>query len=113
MEVRWKPSRMLCLFRHSGRADFTAPARGDATAVSLDKSLRRVGRLVRTRNVLKRSERIEKLVFEDRWQEGQSPFGLPKVRVVKSTIGKKKKKKKEEEGVEEGLETLETPEDEE
>ncbi|MFP6767150.1 MAG: small basic protein [Planctomycetaceae bacterium] len=81
--------------------------------MSLDKSLRRVGRLVRTRNVLKRSERIEKLVFEDRWQEGQSPFGLPKVRVVKSTIGKKKKKKKEEEGVEEGLETLETPEDEE
>jgi|GEM_PF-805446 small basic protein (TIGR04137 family) len=113
MEVRWKPSRILCLFRRSGRADFTAPTRGDATAVSIDKSLRRAGRLLRTRNVLKRTERIEKLEFEDRWQEGQSPFGLPKVRVIKSTIGKKKKKKKEEEeGAEEGLETLETPEEE-
>ena len=65
------------------------------------------------RNVLTRAERIEKLEFEDRWQEGQSPFGLPKVRVIKSTIGRKKKKKKEEEeGAEEGLETLETPEEE-
>ncbi|MBQ11648.1 MAG: small basic protein [Planctomyces sp.] len=81
--------------------------------MSIDKSLRRAGRLLRTRNVLKRTERIEKLEFEDRWQEGQSPFGLPKVRVIKSTIGRKKKKKKEEEeGAEEGLETLETPEEE-
>lgn len=65
--------------------------------MTIDKSLRRTGRLQRTRNVLKRSERIEKLEFEDRWQDGQSPFGLPKVRVIKSVIGRKKKKKKEEE----------------
>ena len=65
--------------------------------MTIDKSLRRKGRLGRTRNVLKRSERIEKLQFEDRWQDGQSPFGLPKVRVIKSVIGRKKKKKKEEE----------------
>ena len=78
------------------RTDSTAPTRGDAT-VTIDKSLRRTGRLQRTRNVLKRSERIEKLEFEDRWQDGQSPFGLPKVRVIKSVIGRKKKKKKEEE----------------
>ena len=78
------------------RIDSTAPTRGDAT-VTIDQSLRRTGRLQRTRNVLKRSERIEKLEFEDRWQDGQSPFGLPKVRVIKSVIGRKKKKKKEEE----------------
>jgi small basic protein (TIGR04137 family) len=77
-------------------SDSNAPTRGDAT-VTIDKSLRRKGHLLRARNVLKRSERIEKLEFEDRWQDGQSPFGLPKVRVVKSSLGRKKKKKKEEE----------------
>lgn len=108
-------SHTLC---RSGRADSTALARGDATTVSIDKSLRRSGRLLRTRNVLKRSERIEKLEFEDRWQEGQSPFGLPKVRVLKNVIGRKKKKKKEEElegeaTTEEGAETLDSTESEE
>ncbi len=65
--------------------------------MTIDKSLRRKGRLVRFRNVLKRAERIEKLQFEEKWKEGQSPLGLPKVRVVKTSVGKKKKKKKEEE----------------
>ncbi len=80
--------------------------------MTIDKSLRRRGHLTRTRNVLKRSERIEKLEFEDRWQDGQSPFGLPKVRVVKSSLGRKKKKKKEEEEelVEEGMEATEDEE---
>jgi small basic protein (TIGR04137 family) len=64
--------------------------------VTIDKSLRRQGRLVRSRNVLKRSERIAQLQFEDRWQEGQSPLGLPKVRVLKAVAKKKKKKAKEE-----------------
>jgi small basic protein (TIGR04137 family) len=65
--------------------------------VTIDKSLRRKDRLVRSRNVLKRGERIEQLKFEDRWQEGQSPFGLPKVLVKKLVLGKKKKKKTKEE----------------
>jgi len=65
--------------------------------VTIDKSLQRRGHLLRARNVLKRSERIETLEFEGRWQDGQSPFGLPKVRVVKSSLGRKKKEKKEEE----------------
>ncbi len=64
--------------------------------MTIDKSLRRQGRLVRSRNVLKRSERIAQLQFEDRWQEGQSPLGLPKVRVLKAVTKKKKKKAKEE-----------------
>ncbi len=65
--------------------------------MTIDKSLRRKGRLVRSRNVLKRGERIDQLKFEDRWQEGQSPFGLPKVLVKKTVLGKKKKKKTKEE----------------
>jgi small basic protein (TIGR04137 family) len=65
--------------------------------VSIDKSLKRGNRLARARNVLKRHERIEKLATEDRWDESKSVLGLPKTKVVKTTIGKKKKKKKTEE----------------
>ena len=68
--------------------------------MSLDKSLQRKGRLVRTRNVLKRGERIEQLKAEERWQDGRSPFGLPKVRVIQTVVGKKKKKKIKEEDAE-------------
>jgi hypothetical protein len=48
--------------------------------------------------VLTRAERIERLKAADRWQEGDSPFGLDKVRVFKLALKKKKKKKEEEEG---------------
>ncbi|MEX1095969.1 MAG: small basic protein [Planctomycetales bacterium] len=65
--------------------------------MTIDRSLKHAGRLARSRNVLKRAERIERLQTEDRWSEEQSPLGLPKVRVVKSTVGKKKKKKTKEE----------------
>jgi small basic protein (TIGR04137 family) len=65
--------------------------------VTIDKSLRGKGRLARTRNVLKREERMAVLKADERWQEGRSPLGLPKVRVVVSTVGKKKKKKTKEE----------------
>jgi small basic protein (TIGR04137 family) len=65
--------------------------------VTIDKSLRRRGRLARSRNVLKRAERIAQLEFEERWTEGRGPLGLPKVRVLKSVVGKKKKKKAKEE----------------
>ncbi len=76
--------------------------------MTMDKSLRaRVG-LVRSRSVLTRAERIERLKVADRWKDGDSPFGLDKVRVFKLAL-KKKKKKKEEEG-EEG-ETAEAAKD--
>jgi hypothetical protein len=42
--------------------------------------------------VLTRGERLAKLKASDRWQEGDSPLGLPKVRVRKLTVKKKKKK---------------------
>lgn len=64
--------------------------------MTMDKSLKvRLG-LTRTRSVLNRAERIERLKTADRWQEGNSPFGLAKVRVYKLAVRKKKKKKDEE-----------------
>ena len=65
--------------------------------MTMDKSLKVRRGLVRARSVLTRGERIERLKATDRWQEGDSPFGLAKVRVYKLAV-KKKKKKKEEEG---------------
>jgi len=65
--------------------------------MSIDKSLVVKDKLKRSRNVLKRDERIERLVDEERWNEGDSVFGLPKVKVVKVKRGKHKEKKKEEE----------------
>jgi small basic protein (TIGR04137 family) len=61
-------------------------------AVTIDKSLKRKGRLARTRNVLKREERIGQMKTNETWKDAQSPFGLPKLRVVKLVVGKKKKK---------------------
>jgi small basic protein (TIGR04137 family) len=64
--------------------------------VSIDKTLKSSLGLSRSRNVLSRGERIAKLMEEDRWVEGRSPVGLPKVRVQKAVAGKKAKKTKEE-----------------
>jgi small basic protein (TIGR04137 family) len=64
--------------------------------MTIDRTLRRKNRLVRARNVLTRAERIDKLKADERWDEGRSPLGLPKVRVVKASLGKKKKKKAKE-----------------
>ena len=49
--------------------------------MSIDKSLKLGNRLVRARSVLSRAERIATLRDSDRWEEGRSIFGLPKVRV--------------------------------
>ncbi|HLN29080.1 MAG TPA: small basic protein [Gemmataceae bacterium] len=73
--------------------------------MSIDKSLRRKNQLQRARNVLTRDERIKTLQKEERWQEGRSPFGLPKVRVLRVVVKKVKKAKEEEkpaEGAAEG-----------
>lgn len=61
--------------------------------MTLDKSLKRRGRLSRARSVLSRDERIAKMKEEERWTEGRSPFNLPKIRVAKIATGKKKKAK--------------------
>ena len=66
--------------------------------MTIDKSLRVKRGATRNRSVLTRVERIARLRQADRWKEGDSPLGLPKVRVRKLTVKKKKKKKEDEEG---------------
>lgn len=67
--------------------------------MALHKSLRRKSNMARRRSVLSREERIAQMKVDEKWIDGSSPFGLPKTRVAKQTVGKKKKKeKKEEEG---------------
>ncbi len=70
--------------------------------MSIDKSLRRKNQLARARNVLTRGERIKVLMDEERWKEGQGPYNLPKVKVVKVVVKKAKKAKEEEKSAEEG-----------
>lgn len=62
--------------------------------MSIDKSLRRKNQLQRARSVLKRDERIKTLVETERWTDGRSPYGLPKVRVMKVAAKKKAPKEK-------------------
>ena len=76
--------------------------------MTMDKSLKMRLGLARARSVLNRAERIQRLKSADRWQEGNSPFGLAKVRVYKLAM-RKKKKKKEEEEVREGTAAAATP----
>ncbi len=57
--------------------------------MSIDRSLKTKGALSRHRNVLSRAERIEQLENEDRWEEGASVTGLPKVAHRKGHSGKK------------------------
>ena len=56
----------------------------------------------KSRSVMTRVERIMKLKETEKFEDGQnSPYGLPKVRVMKLVMKKKKKKKEEgEEGAE-------------
>ena len=75
--------------------------------MTMDKSLKIRQGLTRSRSVLTRAERIERLKASDRWQEGDSPFGLDKVRVYKLAMMKKKKKAKETDEEEEGEKTEE------
>lgn len=61
--------------------------------MTMDKSLRIRAGSTRSRNVLTRAERIEQLKGSDRFaDETNSPYGLPKTRVAKLSMKKKKKK---------------------
>jgi small basic protein (TIGR04137 family) len=64
--------------------------------MSIDKSLKRKGGMTRTRCVLKRSERILKMMENGSFPDGRSPFGLPKTRVQKIVLRKKAKAEKAE-----------------
>jgi len=65
--------------------------------MSTDKSLKSRDALQRHRNVLTRGERIDRLRQDERWEEGRSAFGLPKVRTIRARRRAKAKAKTEEE----------------
>ena len=77
--------------------------------MSIDRSLKIKGALSRHRNVLSRAERIEKLKDEERWSEGDSLLGLPKVAHRKSHAGRKDKEDIEKEAATEIVAGDETP----
>lgn len=66
--------------------------------MSIDPSLKIKSRLQKIRSVLTRVERIEQMKNNDKWSDEMSVVGLPKTKVIRVTIGKKKKEKKAEEG---------------
>jgi small basic protein (TIGR04137 family) len=68
------------------------PICGSDRVMTMDQSLKLKSGLARARGVLSRDERLAKLKEMDRWKDGDSPIGLPKVRVVKLSMKKKKKK---------------------
>ncbi|MCF7791343.1 MAG: small basic protein [Victivallales bacterium] len=49
--------------------------------MSRHPSLKGSTKIIKTRNVLKRFERIDKLQKEGRWEEGDKVLGLPKTKV--------------------------------
>lgn len=66
--------------------------------MSMDRSLKSKASLARHRNVLTRAERIERLRNEERFPEGRSATGLPKVANRKAPVGGKTKKGPAKEG---------------
>ena len=80
--------------------------------MSIDRSLKIKGALSRHRNVLSRAERVEQLKDEERWSEGDSLLGLPKVAHRKSHAGRKAKEDLEKEGATEAIAGAETTKEE-
>ena len=76
--------------------------------MSIDRSLRTKSSLVRHRNVLTRAERVTRMIAEERFPEGASPVGLPKISNRKAKAGGKKKDKSEGEGESESTTTAAT-----
>ncbi|TWU47241.1 hypothetical protein Poly51_50400 [Rubripirellula tenax] len=64
--------------------------------MTMDRSLKVQAGAIKSRNVLTRAERIARLKALDKFDEEKSIVGMPKVRVVKVSLKKKKKVKKAE-----------------
>lgn len=77
--------------------------------MSVDKSLKTSGKLRRHRNVLSRAERLVQLADEERWEEGDSVFGLPKVKSIRARRRGKAKEKPDEAAAAVEGEAAETP----
>ncbi|HET6427664.1 MAG TPA: small basic protein [Phycisphaerae bacterium] len=82
--------------------------------MTMDRTLKTHGGLVRARSVLTRTERIQRLTEEGKFDlEADNPLGLPKVKIRHSKAGTKSKKAAEEvapeAGAAEGGEGAPTP----
>ena len=62
--------------------------------MTMDQSLKVKAGAIKTRNVLTRAERIARLRELDKFNEEADVVGMPKVRVMKVSLKKKKKVKK-------------------
>ena len=63
--------------------------------MSQHRSLRVDATRARHRNVLKRSERVHRLIELEKWNDRRSAFGLPKVKSLKIKVKKVKEPKAE------------------
>mgnify|MGYP001818284981 FL=1 len=62
--------------------------------MTLDRSLKVRAGAIKARNVLTRAERIAQLQKLEKFNEDDNVVGMPKVRVMKVSLKKKKKVKK-------------------
>ena len=62
--------------------------------MTIDKSLKVKAGSVKNRNVLTRAERLAQMQKQGKWSEESTILGMPKTRVVKISMKKKKKVKK-------------------
>ena len=62
--------------------------------MTLDRSLKVKAGAIKSRNVLTRAERIAPLQKLEKFNEEEAILGMPKVRVMKVSLKKKKKVKK-------------------
>ena len=65
--------------------------------MTMDQSLKVQAGAIKSRNVLTRAERVARLQELDKFDEDSDVIGMPKVRVQKVSLKKKKKVKKAEE----------------
>lgn len=65
--------------------------------MSLHKSLKRSSSMAKVRSVLTRAERIAQLTAEERFDDSKPVTGLPKTKIIRTVIGKKKTKAPKEE----------------
>jgi small basic protein (TIGR04137 family) len=68
--------------------------------MSLHSSLRQSSNKNTSRTVLKREERIKKMIEKGQWDENSKAYGLPKMKVTKIKLAKKSSKPEKEESEE-------------
>ena len=99
--IRWHGSLFsvvdLAATPYTVRFPNESAVRKECKSMTIDKSLRIRAGTTRARNVLTRAERLAKLQESERWSDGDSVLGLPKVLVQKLSLKKKKKAKKADE----------------